>query len=76
VVAENLEQAKHLITVLLAQVPDAFVRIDIPADSGMAEWLELAGLKQVDTVAQMARGTPPHTTDSVWQFALVTQAIG
>ncbi len=76
VVAENLEQAKHLITVLLAQVPDAFVRIDIPADSGLAEWLELAGLKQVDTVAQMARGTPPHTTDSVWQFALVTQAIG
>lgn len=76
VIAENLEQAKHLIAVLLAQVPDAFVRIDIPADSGLGEWLADAGLKQVDTVAQMARGTPPQVVNSVRQFALVTQAIG
>ncbi|MFJ7796267.1 GNAT family N-acetyltransferase [Pseudomonas sp. NPDC096950] len=76
VVAENLEQAKHLITVLLAQVPETFVRIDIPADSGLSDWLETTGLKQVDTVAQMARGTPPHADNGVIQFALVTQAIG
>ncbi|MFW0755077.1 GNAT family N-acetyltransferase [Pseudomonas sp. H11T01] len=76
VIAENLEQAKHLIAVLLAQVPDAFVRIDIPAGSGLSEWLEEAGLKQVDTVAQMARGTPPQAVGIVRQFALVTQAIG
>ena len=76
VVAENLEQAKHLIAVLLAQVPDAFVRIDIPSDCGLNEWLGLAGLKQVDTVAQMARGTPPQALNGVRQFALVTQAIG
>jgi hypothetical protein len=76
VVAENLEQAKHLIAVLLAQVPDAFVRIDIPADSGLAEWLDSAGLKPVDTVAQMVKGTPPQTANGVQQFAVVTQAIG
>lgn len=76
VIAENPEQAKHLIAVLLAQVPDAFVRIDIPSNSGLAPWLEEAGLKQVDTVAQMARGTPPEATGAVRQFALVTQAIG
>ncbi|MBV7512332.1 GNAT family N-acetyltransferase [Pseudomonas sp. PDM25] len=76
VVAENLEQAKHLIAVLLAQVPDTFVRIDIPADSGLAEWLDSAGLKPVDTVAQMAKGTPPQTANGVQQFAVVTQAIG
>ncbi|KZN20004.1 MULTISPECIES: GNAT family N-acetyltransferase [Pseudomonas] len=76
VIAQTPEQAKHLIAVLLAQVPDAFVRIDIPADSGLGEWLELAGLKQVDTVAQMALGTPPQAANGVRQFALVTQAIG
>lgn len=76
VVAETLEQAQHLITVLLAQVPDAFVRIDIPSDCGLSEWLAAAGLKQVDTVAQMARGTPPQPADDVRQFAVVTQAIG
>jgi GNAT superfamily N-acetyltransferase len=76
VIAQSPEQAKHLIAVLLAQVPDAFVRMDIPSDSGLAPWLEEAGLKQVDTVAQMARGTPPQAIGGVRQFALVTQAIG
>ena len=37
-----------------------FVRIDIPADSGLSEWPVSVGLKQVDTVAQMVRGTPPQ----------------
>ncbi|WP_053213625.1 GNAT family N-acetyltransferase [Pseudomonas sp. Q12-87] len=76
VVAQDLEQARHLIAVLLAKVPDAFVRIDIPSNSGLAPWLEEAGLKHVDTVAQMARGTPPEATGVVRQFVLVTQAIG
>ncbi|MBV4477592.1 GNAT family N-acetyltransferase [Pseudomonas botevensis] len=76
VIAENVEQARHLIAVLLATVPDAFVRIDIPADCGLGDWLETAGLKKVDTVAQMAKGTPPQATDGVEQFAVVTQAIG
>ncbi|MGE8146212.1 GNAT family N-acetyltransferase [Pseudomonas frederiksbergensis] len=76
VVAENLEQAQHLIAVLLAQVPETFVRIDIPADCGLSDWLEAVGLKQIDTVAQMARGTPPQAANGISQFALVTQAIG
>jgi GNAT superfamily N-acetyltransferase len=76
VIAENVEQARHLISVLLAQVPDAFVRIDIPADCGLGQWLEQDGLKQVDTVAQMAKGTPPQASANVRQFAVVTQAIG
>ncbi|MNQ40805.1 Acetyltransferase (GNAT) family protein [compost metagenome] len=76
VIAQTADQAKHLIGVLLAQVPDTFVRIDIPADCGLSDWLETAGLKQVDKVAQMARGTPPQSAGGVSQFALVTQAIG
>ena len=76
VIAENPAQAKHLIAMLLAQVPEAFVRIDIPADSGLSDWLEAAGLKLADRVVQMARGTPPRAVGGVSQFALVTQAIG
>lgn len=76
VVAENAEQAQQLIATLLARVPGEYVRIDIPADSGLGAWLEKAGLKRVDQVAQMARGTPPQATGGVRQFALVTQAIG
>lgn len=76
VVAENINQAKHLIGVLLAQVPDAFVRIDIPVACGLSDWLEQAGLKNIDTVAQMALGTPPQSSQGVHPFALITQAIG
>lgn len=76
VVAENIDQAKHLIARLLAQVPDTFVRIDIPVACGLSDWLERAGLKNIDTVAQMALGTPPQASQGVQPFALITQAIG
>jgi len=76
VVAENLDQAKYLITELLAQVPNAFVRIDIPADCGLSDWLEQAGLNNIDTVTQMAKGTPPQASAGSCVFALITQAIG
>ncbi|TWC17525.1 acetyltransferase (GNAT) family protein [Pseudomonas sp. SJZ085] len=76
IVAQNPEQAKHLIATLLARVPDQFFRIDTPADCGLSDWLDAAGLKQVDKVAQMARGTPPQSVGGVKQFALVSQAIG
>lgn len=76
IVAQTAEQARSLIAELLAELPGAFVRLDIQADSGLGEWLTAAGLQQVDSVAQMARGTPPEPTGGVQQFALVTQAIG
>lgn len=76
IVAQAPEQARSLIAELLAQLPGAFVRLDITADSGLGEWLSGAGLPQVDSVAQMARGTPPQPVGGLQQFALVTQAIG
>lgn len=76
VIAQNTRQARHLITTLLAQIPNQFVRIDVPMDSGLCEWLTLAGLEPVDRVTQMALGTPPQPGDFVRQFALVSQAIG
>ncbi len=76
VVAQSTEQARSLIAELLAEIPGAFVRMDIQADSGLGEWLSSVGLQQVDSVAQMARGTPPRIVGDVQQFALVTQAVG
>ena len=76
VVAENQRQAKHLIATLLARIAGQFVRIDVPQDSGLCEWLSLAGLEPVVRVTQMALGTPPLTAAGVRQFALVSQAIG
>lgn len=76
IVAQTAEQARSLIAELLAELPGAFVRLDIQADSGLGEWLSAVGLHQVDSVAQMARGTPPQTVGGVQQFALVTQAMG
>ncbi|WP_434700915.1 GNAT family N-acetyltransferase [Pseudomonas sp. D1-36] len=76
VIAQDATQARHLVAALLAHVPEAFVRIDIPADCGLGPWLEEIGLKHVDTVAQMAQGTAPQASGGVRQFAPVTQAIG
>ena len=76
VIAQNTRQARHLITTLLAQIPNQFVRIDVPMDSGLCEWLTLAGLEPVDRVTQMALGSPPQPNPLVRLFALVSQAIG
>jgi GNAT superfamily N-acetyltransferase len=76
VIAQDAEQARHLIETLLNKVPYAFVRIDIAVASGLAPWLEAAGLKRVDTVTQMSTGAIPSAAEGVQQFALFTQAIG
>jgi GNAT superfamily N-acetyltransferase len=76
VIAQNVAQARHLIQQLLSKVPYAFVRIDIPADCGLADWLEQAGLKRVDSVTPMSLGPVPQASEGVQQFALITQAIG
>lgn len=76
VIAQDVNQAKHMIVQLLGKVPGSFVRIDIPADCGLAQWLEEAGLKRVDTVTQMTLGAVPQASQGVHQFALITQAVG
>ncbi|WAH55093.1 GNAT family N-acetyltransferase [Pseudomonas silvicola] len=76
VVAGSAEQAQGLIEHLLAQVPDAFVRIDIPVGCGLEGFLESVGLPGVDTVTCMSRGEIPQPSGDARTFALVTQAIG
>ncbi|MEO8488737.1 GNAT family N-acetyltransferase [Pseudomonas sp.] len=76
VVAQNLQQAQQLITHALRMIPGAFVRFDILADCGLAEWLESLGLPCVDRAPRMVLGVPPQSREGIQQFALVTQAIG
>lgn len=76
VVAQDTGQAQQLIGHLLARIPGEFVRFDILADCGLADWLEGLGLACVDRAPRMVLGTPPPASASVRQFALVTQAIG
>ena len=58
------------------RIPGQFVRIDVSVDSGLCEWLGLAGLECVISVTQMALGTPPQPRGDVRQFALISQAMG
>jgi GNAT superfamily N-acetyltransferase len=75
VVAPDAEAARLLIAHWLGQRQGEFLRIDIPAETGLSPWLEELGLPQVDTVLRMARGTPPVPA-AVRTYALVTQALG
>ncbi|CRM28940.1 MULTISPECIES: GNAT family N-acetyltransferase [unclassified Pseudomonas] len=76
VVAQDLDQARQLISHLLPLIPGAFVRFDILSECGLADWLESLGLPCVDRAPRMVLGVPPQSRDGIQQFALVTQAIG
>lgn len=71
-------RAQALIGHWLASNAGAFVRIDVPADSGLTEWLEGLGLARVDTVVKMARGAGPAwpRDERFAQYGIINQAIG
>ncbi|MFC0268906.1 GNAT family N-acetyltransferase [Kushneria aurantia] len=74
VLAENAEQARALIAALLARAEGRFVRLDL-VDPVEDEWLSPFGLKRVDQVERMYRGTPP-TEGRLRRFGLMSQAMG
>jgi len=76
VVAPDLDGAKALIGDWLAQSMGRFLRIDIPAGCGLADWLAGQGLVPVDKAVAMVRGTPPVRRRQTRLFALVSQALG
>jgi hypothetical protein len=54
-----------------------FQRIDIPVEAkALAAWLTQAGLKPVDSVTVMTRGTWPKGGGGLRRFALASQALG
>lgn len=76
VIARDATDAKALIATLAAEHRGAFVRIDVPATSGLSPWLEEIGLPNVDDVVAMVRGTPPTRAADATLFALSNQSLG
>lgn len=77
VVAENLSDARDMISTILHECEGKFVRIDTDVNSGLAEWVSECGLAHAGGGIQMQRGsgagvpTGPHRI-----FALASQALG
>lgn len=76
VVAPDAQRAKVLIGYWASMHPRKFLRIDVHASTGLGDWLVGVGLKKVDTVVTMLKGTPPPQDPEVRAFALVNQALG
>ncbi|HEX3380167.1 MAG TPA: GNAT family N-acetyltransferase [Paraburkholderia sp.] len=73
-------RAKALIHHWLALNEGAFIRIDVPADSGLTDWLVGLGLPRVDTVVKMVRNADPArhegaSDDHYRQFGIINQAM-
>lgn len=74
-------RAKSLIAHWLGNRADEFVRIDIPGDAGLIDWLSALGMAHTDTVVKMVRNHrtgryrgDPDPTYGV--FGIVNQAMG
>jgi len=76
VIAPDIERAKALVSHWTGTYAGSFVRIDVPAASGLSPWLNELGLVQVDTVVTMVRGEPPLADAGMRLFAIVNQALG
>src|SRR5262245_38354209 len=58
VVARDTASAKALIAHWIGSNAGMFMRIDVPGESGLSNWLEELGLARVDNVVTMVRGAP------------------
>ena len=76
VIARDAADAKVLVAALATEHRGDFVRIDVPATSGLSSWLEAIGLPQVDHVVSMVRGKPPMCAADATLFALSNQSLG
>ena len=76
VVARDAMDAKAIVATLAASHRGSFVRVDVPATSGLSPWLEDIGLPQVDRVVSMARGKPPARAADATLYALSNQSLG
>ncbi|OZI45282.1 hypothetical protein CAL21_16375 [Bordetella genomosp. 4] len=76
VVAVDEKAARVLIAHWLAVCAGRFVRIDIPPEIGIANWLATAGLVRVDTGTRMAYGASVAGDGEFHTYALAAQALG
>jgi GNAT superfamily N-acetyltransferase len=76
VVARDTASARALIAHLIGANAGKFMRIDVPGESGLSEWLDGLGLVRVDTAVTMVRGAPPPQTDRYHVYGAINQALG
>ncbi|MET3891325.1 GNAT superfamily N-acetyltransferase [Bosea sp. OAE506] len=76
VVAADLADAQALLAHGLQARQGQFVRVDIEDGSPLVDLLTGAGLKPVDRVNSMVRGTLPTPTGSLRRYTLASQALG
>ena len=75
------QRAKSLIGHWLAKHVNDFVRIDLPGNAGLNDWLNALGLTRVNTVVKMVRNEPAEQhcgdADAIYGvFGIITQALG
>jgi len=76
VVAPDVERAKALIGHWLARGAGMFQRIDVPADSGIGDWLGWMGLNDVGRATSMLRGPALERRGEGKLYAAISQALG
>ena len=52
------------------------MRIDVPGESGLSDWLEELGLARTSHVITMIRGVMPKPSSDFHTFGIVNQALG
>jgi GNAT superfamily N-acetyltransferase len=76
VVARDTASAKALIAHWIGSNAGMFMRIDVPGEAGLSNWLEELGLARVDNVVTMVRGAPLKQAGGFHVFGAVNQALG
>lgn len=76
VVARDTAAAKALIANWIGSNAGMFMRIDVPGQSGLSDWLEELGLMSVGPVVTMIRGAALPTQQDYHVFAVANQALG
>lgn len=76
VIAPTIDGAKALISHWVASNPGMFIRVDVPGDSGLSEWLDDLGLVGLSPVITMRRGPEQPRSQTPRGWAIVSQALG
>lgn len=77
VVCADTETAKLLISFSMSSATDTFIRVDLPEESGLYEWVSDLGLEHVGEHVRMTLNPhEPEKQNTFKTFALVSQAMG
>ena len=75
-IAPNLDGARMMISHWLRSNPGMFIRLDVPGESDLSDWLDGLGVSCVDRVNRMVLGNSSGLDSRENVFSIVNQAIG